>query len=139
MQTLTLNACVENLPEVQAFIRYVGKKVGFNAQALYRLELCAEEIFLNICKHAYKSQDGVATICANQYPQLGFCICFEDEGPFFNPLLWPEPDLTASAECRKPGGLGIAMVRRYFPAAFYMREGNKNIIRLPIEKTSGTI
>ncbi len=38
-------------------------------------------------------------------------ITVADDGPAFNPLLQPEPDLTLPLRARQPGGLGITLVK----------------------------
>jgi serine/threonine-protein kinase RsbW len=57
----------------------------------------------------------------------------EDDGPQFDPLLLPPPDLTASLAERRVGGLGVFLVRQMMDAVSYQRVGRRN--RLSMTKT----
>jgi anti-sigma regulatory factor (Ser/Thr protein kinase) len=58
-----------------------------------------------------------------------------DRGAPFNPLLAPEPDLSAGLEQRNLGGLGIHLVRRLVSGMEYERREGHN--RLTLRKRHG--
>ncbi|MBP2672866.1 MAG: hypothetical protein H6Q85_2932 [candidate division NC10 bacterium] len=49
-----------------------------------------------------------------------------DDGPAFDPLQLPEPDVTAPLEGRQPGGLGVHLVRKLMDRVEYARAGGRN-------------
>lgn len=50
----------------------------------------------------------------------------EDDGPQFDPLQLPAPDLLASLDDRPVGGLGVFLVRRIMDSVSYQRVGPYN-------------
>jgi anti-sigma regulatory factor (Ser/Thr protein kinase) len=50
----------------------------------------------------------------------------EDDGPSFDPLSLAAPDVTASLEERRVGGLGVYLVRQMMDAVCYQRVGARN-------------
>ena len=55
---------------------------------------------------------------------------FKDNGKPYNPLEAEEPDITASAEDRSIGGLGIFMVKKMLDNVEYSYVDNYNILTL---------
>ncbi len=67
--------------------------------------------------------------------ELGFengsvCLTVEDGGVPFNPLEAPEVDVTAPLGERRIGGLGIYLVRKLMDRVEYIRDGNRNRLRM---------
>jgi anti-sigma regulatory factor (Ser/Thr protein kinase) len=89
-------------------------------------ELALEEIFMNVVMHGSP---------AGQVPRvevtLDLCdgcltLMIEDDGPSFDPLSLAAPDVTASLEERRVGGLGVYLVRQMMDAVCYRRVGARN-------------
>lgn len=57
-------------------------------------------------------------------------LSVRDDGRAFDPLLAPEPDLSAEIEDRQVGGLGIHFVRTLADELSYARERGWNVLRL---------
>jgi len=51
-----------------------------------------------------------------------------DDGPAFNPLQVPEPDVAATLEERRPGGLGVHLVRQLMDRVEYRRAEGRNCL-----------
>ena len=60
-------------------------------------------------------------------------LTFSDNGKPYNPLIADEPDVTASAEEREIGGLGIFMVRKMMDDTSYMHKDDQNILTLTLK------
>lgn len=118
------------LPELQAFVRQSALAAGLSTQECTRLHICVEEIFLNICQHAY--QDSVGLVCVAVHKKRRFHVLFTDYGPAFDPTRHPAPDLTVTSAQRPMGGLGIFMVKRYMHKMRYQRKGRKNSLELTV-------
>ncbi len=101
---------------------------------LYKIDLAAEEIFVNIAHYAYKDKLpagqtwDVYISCTMENDML--CIIFRDTGVPFNPLARPDPDITLSAQDRSIGGLGIYLTKKYMDSVEYRYEGDQNILTL---------
>jgi serine/threonine-protein kinase RsbW len=53
-----------------------------------------------------------------------------DDGREFNPLTVPLVDTAAPLESRKPGGLGVHMMRQLMDAVEHRRENGRNILTM---------
>jgi serine/threonine-protein kinase RsbW len=53
----------------------------------------------------------------------GVEVTITDDGPPFDPMARPEPDVTLPIEARQPGGLGIALVKSLVDRVRYERIG----------------
>jgi anti-sigma regulatory factor (Ser/Thr protein kinase) len=91
-----------------------------------QIAIAVEEIFVNICHYAYSPLVGGVSIRIFAGDQV--TIEFADKGTPYNPLLKADPDVTATAEERAIGGLGIFMVKKIMDAVEYRHEDNKNIL-----------
>lgn len=89
-------------------------------------ELALEEIFMNVVMHGSP---------AGRVPRvevsLALCdgcltLMIEDDGPSFDPLSLAAPDVTASLEERRVGGLGVYLVRQMMDTVCYQRLGAHN-------------
>ena len=89
--------------------------------------LILEELFTNVVKYG-RAEDAVATTIGVTLALEGgeLTIEFNDDGPPFDPLLAPSPDLDRPIADRPIGGLGLHIVRSLVHAARYRREGDRN-------------
>ena len=130
---LTINADDKNLETVLDFIH---KQLPANCETdlLYKIDVAAEEIFVNIAHYAYKDklpegQFGQAQLICTFENEL-LTIIFRDKGVPFNPLARPDPDITLSAEDRSIGGLGIFLTKKYMDKVEYKYENDENVLTL---------
>lgn len=96
------------------------------AQAV-SFELALEEIFMNVVVHGSPAGGPVPRVEVS----LALCdgcltLMIEDDGPSFDPLSLAAPDVTASLEERRVGGLGVYLVRQMMDAVSYQRLGARN-------------
>ncbi len=101
---------------------------------MYKIDVAAEEIFVNIAHYAYKDklpagEFGQAQITCTYEDEL-LTIIFRDQGVPFNPLDRPDPDITLSAEDRSIGGLGIFLTKKYMDKVEYNYENGENVLTL---------
>ena len=116
--------------ELDNVIKFINNEIekDVDKKTLMKIDVVIEEIFVNIASYAYKKEEeGFANISIkNENNKI--VITFEDSGIPFNPLLKENPDITLSAEKRKPGGLGIYMMKKMMDNVEYMYKDNKNIL-----------
>ena len=124
------NAEVNELPEVQEFLKAELKNIGFIKNDINQVLLVSEEIFINIAKYAYKGEVGKCNIKIHVNNKNVLVCTFEDSGTPFNPLKREDPDLNVSAEERNVGGLGIYMSKNIMDNIEYQYKDNKNIIQI---------
>jgi anti-sigma regulatory factor (Ser/Thr protein kinase) len=102
------------------------------AHALY-FELALEEVFMNIVMHGSHPGLTARVELSLLLADGGLTMTVEDDGPEFDPLALPAPDITASLAERGIGGLGVYFVRRMMDAVSYDRVGAQN--RLTMTKS----
>jgi len=97
-------------------------------EAAWRLRVALDEIVANIV--SYGKTGGLAALDV-WFRRLGDVVevTIEDDGPAFDPLARPAPDLGLPLEARTPGGLGIALVRALMDDVRYART-NRNVLTI---------
>ena len=128
---LTLEATVENLTPVMAFLEEHLEEAECSMKAQMQIAVAAEEIYVNIAHYAYAPGTGEATVRMEitDDPRTA-SITFIDRGVPFDPLAKPDPDVTLSAEERGIGGLGIYMTKKTMDDVRYERVDGQNILTL---------
>jgi anti-sigma regulatory factor (Ser/Thr protein kinase) len=136
MKVLTIEAKINNLSRVLAFIDVELLRAGCRPKPKMQLDIATEELFINIARYAYVPDTGDVTI------SIAICddpavaeITFADSGIPFNPFAKPDPDITLKAEDRSIGGLGVFMVKKAMDEVDYeYRDGlNLTTIRKKIK------
>lgn len=95
-----------------------------------RIELAAEELFLNLAHHAYADGSGQARLSLLG-TDTAVTLVIEDDGAAFNPLdNGVGPDLDLEVEDRAIGGLGLHLVRKLSDRQTYERDGDVNRLTL---------
>lgn len=131
MAELTLQASLEKLDEVLAFVEENLEKNDCPMKVLMQVQIAVEEIFVNIAHYAYDSEQGTATIRVEVGGDpLQVIITFIDQGIPYDPLQKEDPDVTLSAEDRQIGGLGIFMVKKSMDDVKYEYADGKNILTI---------
>ncbi|MBR3629133.1 MAG: ATP-binding protein [Oscillospiraceae bacterium] len=131
MYELNLDATIENLDPVIAFLDDIMEQHDVPMKAKIQLDVAAEEIYVNIAHYAYPKGPGTARIEV-ELPEDNsqILIRFIDKGQPYNPLEKADPDITLSAEERPIGGLGIYMVKKSMDDVSYAYEDGCNILTI---------
>lgn len=125
MQRLRVEAQCQRLDEVLDFVNAQLEQWDCPMKAMTQIDVCVEEIFVNIAHYAYPQGGGWAEIYCQAGPGRAE-IRLEDEGVAFNPLDKADPDVTLDAQARQIGGLGIFMVKRSMDQVSYLRQDGRN-------------
>jgi anti-sigma regulatory factor (Ser/Thr protein kinase) len=128
---LEIEAVRENLEEVLAFLGERLDAADCTPKARMQLELAVEEIFINIASYAYNPETGKATVRIEvSGDPLHVTITFIDRGIPYDPLAKADPDLSASAQERTVGGLGIFLTKKLMDDVVYEYRGGRNVLTL---------
>ena len=125
MKELVIDALPENNDAVLDFVRTELEAIDCPLKTQNQIAISIEEIFVNIAHYAYNPEVGTARICITISDNT-LQLVFEDAGKPYNPLEKSDPDITASVEDRKIGGLGIFMVKKIMDTVQYRYEDGKN-------------
>lgn len=128
---LTVEAAVENLPQVMGFLEQHLEEADCPLKAQMQITVAAEEIYVNIAHYAYAPETGEATVRLEITDDPAAAkITFLDRGVPFDPLAKPDPDVSLSAEERGIGGLGIYMVKKSMDDVRYAYRDGQNVLTL---------
>ena len=131
MKELTINATVDNIPQVTAFVDEQLEALGCPIKAQMQIDIAIDELFGNIAHYAYNPDVGPATVRVEVLKDpLAVVITFIDNGVQYDPLAQADPDITLSAEEREIGGLGIYMVKKSMDEITYEYKNGQNILRI---------
>ncbi len=130
MKELKIDAKVEKLDEVLAFMDAELEAVDCPMKTQIALDIAVEEIFVNIAHYAYGAEGAGGAVLQFEISPEEAMITFIDEGTAYDPLAKEDPDITLSAEERPIGGLGIFMVKKSMDDVTYRREDDKNILTI---------
>lgn len=128
---LALGSARKNLPDLMQFALHSAERSGIPSARLLRVEMALEEMLLNVMDHSRPDGSGRIELHVGPDTETGrWCAELRDDGPPFDPLAAPEPDLEAGVEQRPVGGLGIHLVRQTCDLVRYERQGGQNVLLL---------
>lgn len=131
MKELTIDATVDNITKVTAFVDDQLEELGCPIKAQMQIDIAIDELFGNIAHYAYNPDVGPATVRVEVVKDpMAVIITFIDNGVQYDPLAKADPDTTLSADEREIGGLGIYMVKKSMDEITYEYKNGQNILRI---------
>jgi sigma-B regulation protein RsbU (phosphoserine phosphatase) len=128
---LTVDAAVENIPAVTAFVEAQLDAVDCSPKARGQLSMAIDEIVANIAQYAYAPEVGPVTVrFAFDEGTRTATLTFLDKGLPYNPLEKADPDVSLSAEDRPIGGLGIFLVKKTMDGMAYAYKHGQNVLTI---------
>lgn len=94
-----------------------------------RLHIAVDEISSNLLFYS----DATEVTCRFSIQCGKVCIVFCDNGVPYNPLTQDAPDITAPAEDRTIGGLGLFMVKQLMDDVSYQYSDAQNVLTLCLQ------
>lgn len=101
-------------------------EAGFDPEVAWAVQVVLDEVLSNIVRHG--TRQGPAPLIDVTFAAIegGLEVTVVDDGPEFDPLQLPEPDLTSPLEERRIGGLGVHLVRQLMDSVDYVRRDGRN-------------
>ena len=131
MKELTVDATIENVAAVTAFVDEQLEQLDCPMKTQIQVDIAIDELFGNIANYAYNLEIGVATVRIEVTEDpLAVVITFIDNGVPYDPLAKSDPDVTLSAEKRQIGGLGIYIVKKSMDNISYEYTDGMNILTI---------
>ena len=129
--TKTFPARRDELDAVLGFVEEALEQVGCPVKTQMELNVCVEEVFINIASYAYPNREGTAEIrVESDADASSVSISLVDSGVPFDPLQKKDPDVSLSAEERGIGGLGIYMVKKMTDKVTYEYRDGCNVLTM---------
>jgi serine/threonine-protein kinase RsbW len=127
---MTVPADLDRLADIRALVREVAIEGGAPPVCLDDLVQAVDEAATNIVVHGYGQERGPIDIDARVEDEQ-IVIELRDRAPAFDPTEVPEPDLSIPPLQRRPGGMGLHLIRLSTDSMTYRpRAGGGNILTL---------
>lgn len=128
--TLKFETRIEELVRLQSEIEQLGEREDWDPALVFHVNLAVEELATNIMSYSHSGGlHEFEVVLKSELDHLTIEIW--DDGRPFDPLTEaPEPDLDASLEDRRIGGLGIYFAETLMDEMRYEREDGRNHLTL---------
>jgi anti-sigma regulatory factor (Ser/Thr protein kinase) len=118
------------LAELRAIVREVVTSCDAPGDCVDDLVQAVDEAATNIIRHGYRGRPGEIDMTAELVGD-DMVITLEDEAPTFDPTAQRAPDLSVPPQHRRPGGMGIHLMRLATDSIEHRaRPGGGNILTL---------
>jgi len=128
--SLTLRNDTSEVARMVSWVDNLVPLLGLSAKTTYALQLCLEEVVVNVVSHAFEpeTRHDVHVVLSREGSTLQAEIT--DDGRPFDPLSHPEPKPPKDLASAEIGGLGIKLVRSFAKSIDYQRCDAINRLRL---------
>jgi serine/threonine-protein kinase RsbW len=127
---LRIPADLTRVAEVRAAVREVAEACDAPIDCEDDLVQAVDEAVTNAIVHGYRSGPGEIEVRVERDDGV-IVIVIEDRAPTFDPRSVPDPDLVTPPEQRRPGGMGVHLIRQAVDALDHRpRPGGGNILTI---------
>jgi anti-sigma regulatory factor (Ser/Thr protein kinase) len=131
---MKLPANISSLEKLVSHVSAWMKDRGFPSARIQDIRLAVEEALVNIFDYAYPGGRGEVDVNCRDEAGNKYIIEIKDGGAPFDPTKAPEPEVRGGLQERKPGGLGIHLIKKMIGDVRYRREENENILMFVLGK-----
>ena len=125
---------LDELMHLAGNIRQLEAYRQLSPQARYTLDLALEEMATNIIKYGYDNTEPRSIEIGIHFNPGEVILTLCDDGHEFNPLTVTPSSLESElAEC-PVGGLGIHLIKNMVRSMDYVRQNNRNILVIVIDR-----
>jgi anti-sigma regulatory factor (Ser/Thr protein kinase) len=126
--TLTLKNDPAEIGRLVDLLEAFGPQSGLTDDATFKLTLALDEIVANVVRHGFDDDREHRIEVKVTVDDRTVTASVEDDGVEFDPREAPVPDLDLPIEMRKPGGLGMHLVKATMDSVEYRRQDGRNIL-----------
>ena len=128
---LKIEGKLENLSLIGEFIGDSMREFGLDNRKIFNVQMAVDEACTNIIEYGYANEEGMIDIaCQRRGEEI--VVVIKDEGKPFDPTSVQPPDLNASLEERKTGGLGIYFMKTLMDEVRYEFKEGKNVLTMVV-------
>ena len=129
-RALRIPATLDRVVDVRTAVREVAGACDAPIECEDDLVQAVDEAVTNVIVHGYRGADGWVDISAERSAD-GIVVTIEDAAPEFDPLSVAAPDLDVPPERRRPGGMGVHLMRQAADTISHRpRPGGGNILTI---------
>ncbi|MBN2602292.1 MAG: ATP-binding protein [Candidatus Marinimicrobia bacterium] len=127
---ITIKNRIPEIEHVCDAVAEFSRKHNVADKIIFTLHLAIDEILTNIISYGYSDpNEHIINICYSLQKDYLQLKIIDDSNPY-DPAAAPEPDVEASLEDRKIGGLGIYLIKNMMDDIKYSSESGKNTLVL---------
>ena len=133
---LEIEGKLENLSLIGEFIGDTMRSFGLDNHKTFEVQLAVDEACTNIIEYGYANANEVGMIdiaCQRKGDEI--VVVIKDRGKPFDPTSVQPPDLNASLEERKAGGLGIYFMKTLMDEVRYEFKEGKNVLTMAVSSS----
>ncbi|MDI6752485.1 MAG: ATP-binding protein [bacterium] len=134
MLDFRVNAELENLSKITDFISSATQKLGLDESKGFDVQVAVGETCENIAKYSYPEDKKGAIEIGCKLEGNDFIVIIKYQGMSFNPDSVPQPDVNASLEERRVGGLGVYFMKSLMDEVNYSFDAEKGNELVMIKK-----
>lgn len=131
--SIRIPAALDRVVEVRALVRATAEATsedGPEATCRDDLVQAVDEAVTNSIRHGYAGRPGWVEVTIERVDDR-FVVTVEDAAPTFDPMAVPVPDLSVPPDRRRPGGMGIHLMRAAMDTIDHRaRPGGGNILTM---------
>ncbi len=132
---LKIEGILENLSLIGDFIGDSMRGFGLDEHKTFDVQLAVDEACTNIIEYGYANEGGMIDIaCQRRGDEI--IVVIKDRGKPFDPTSVQPPDMNASLEERKAGGLGIYFMKKLMDEVRYEFKEGKNVLTMVVRASS---
>lgn len=129
-KVLVMHNDINQISRLEEWVGYVAMETGMDPLVVPGINLALEEAATNVILYAYpEGTYGCVELIAD-WDKESVTFILRDSGKPFDPTAREEPDITASAEDRPIGGLGIFLVKQIMDNVSYEYTRGMNILTM---------
>ena len=129
-RSIRIEADLGALAEVRTFVRSAADEAGAPEASRSDIVQAVDEAATNAIVHGYEGRPGWLEVGAS-VEDGRFVVRLEDGAREFDPTTVPEPDMSVSPMDRRPGGMGVHLMRACTDDLSHRpRPGGGNILTL---------
>ncbi len=117
---------LSEIPRLADRIDAFCRERNIHGRVVYRFNLALDEALTNIMSYAFPDGGRHEIEVTVVHDGSALAASISDDGAAFDPLSQEAPDIHASIEERKVGGLGIHLLRKLTDSADYRRAHGRN-------------
>ncbi len=125
----------DSLAEIFVFIQETLAAYGAGEADRYPIEFTVEELFTNMVKYNPAGTGTIELAIERSGAEL-ICRLTDPDSDRFDVTLAPDVDINMPVEARRPGGLGLHLIRRLVDSVEYDYSGRRSLITF--RKTLGS-
>jgi serine/threonine-protein kinase RsbW len=135
-QTLSVPATADGVRQAAEAVSVWIRSHRLADELRIRALTTLDEVLSNVVRHGLRGRTGMMQVTIATEDGI-LEVEIADRADEFNPLLQPAPATDAPIDDRRPGGLGLVLVRALADDVCYERREDQNRVKLRFEPRAG--